>query len=190
MLFDIEKEDIDFFDVCQNSSPYLDSHEKMKTFDVGRLYLKERDRTLVSDAIHTGKMNRKYFMMVLIHSIERNFQQGVMIAAREFYLKIPDELFASVLAFSHPGGSNKRLKFPAKHHKIPKSLFTAFGIRSDQTGWLHKLASNEAFIRLVSSQLSPKDWDYLPLFDTTLLHSPPKQVTAPQSQGQRRLSEW
>ena len=122
-------------------------------------------------------------MLVLTYTVDRGYQHGIMFAARELYQKVPDEIVASAIAFSHPGGSRKRLHFPKKVTQIPKRLMKVFGLRPNQIGWFNKLADNEDFIRLVGMSISPEDWKYIPLYDTTLLKGDGKEATAPQLEG-------
>ena len=117
-------------------------------------------------------------------------RQGVLFAARELYYKIPDKILSSVLAFSHGGGKYTRLNFPEKHHKIPKGLLAAFGLRSDQMGWFLKLADNEEFVRMVAKNISPQDWKHIPLYDITLLKTTPKEATAPQLEDKKGATLW
>ena len=66
----------------------------------------------------------------------------------------------------------------------------AFGIRPNQIGWFSKLANNEDFVRLVGNQIKPSDWKHIPLYDTTLLHSEEKEVTAPQLESNGGATLW
>jgi len=145
MLFEEDTtKDHDWFDVCPNADFYLPSDDGMKIFDLGRMFLSERDRVRVADALHNGLCNRQFFMHLLIKSDE-TCHQGFFFAARELYLKIPDKLLCSVLAFSHAGGSRKRLVFPEKQYKIPKSLMGAFGLRSNHRTSLVGIRSKHLF---------------------------------------------
>ena len=190
MLFDLEEATTDWFDVCPNADVFLPSDEDLKTFDIGRIYLTERDRVRVQHILHKGHSNRKYMMMVLINTIDRKYHAGILYAARELYQKVSDDIFCSVLAFSFPGGSRDRLQFPAKQHKIPRTLMKAFGLRQNQIGWFNKLVANEDFVRLVGNQIKPSDWKHIPLYDTTLLETPAKQATAPKLVDDRGESLW
>jgi len=178
MLFDVPNNETDWFEVCPNADVFLPSDDDLKTFDIGRLYLSERDRHRVHHILHNGHSNRKYLMMVLINSIDVKYHAGILFAARELYQKVSDDIFCSALAFSFPGGSRDRLQFPTKQHKIPKTLMEAFGLRQNQIGWFNKLAANEDFVRLVGSAILPDDWKHIPLYDTTLLETTAKQATA------------
>jgi hypothetical protein len=189
MLFDNEDNDRDWFDVCPNSNIDLPDHEKMGVFDLGRLFLLENDRAKVADAIHTAQCSRQYFILLMVRS-NSALHEGFFFAARELYQKIPDKLLSSVLAFSHGGGSRAKLLFPEKHYKIPKSLMGVFGLRSNQLGWFNKLADNESFVRLVGNQIKPSDWKHIPLYDTTLLLSPPKEATAPLLENKKGATLW
>ncbi len=190
MLFDSEETTIDWFDVCPNADVFLPSDEDLRTFDMGRIYLTERDRHRVQHILHNGHSNRKYMMMLLLNSIDRRYHAGILYAARELYQKVSDGIFCSVLAFSFPGGSRDRLQFPAKQHKIPKTLMEAFGLRQNQIGWFNKLAANEDFVRLIGSGIKPEDWKHIPLYDTTLLESNQKEATAPQLEGNKGATLW
>ena len=176
-LFDVVKEDIDFFEACPNADPYLDSDEKLNSFHVARMYLKERDRVRVSHAINNASMGMKFYMALLIHTVEPQYQQGIMFAARELYKKVPEDLLSSVIAFSHPGGSHARINFPEKYEKIPTKLLGDLGLRSDEIGWFYKLRENEDFIRLMAGNIEPKHRKHIPLFDTTLLKTKAKSTT-------------
>ena len=190
MLFDEVADDHDWFDVCPNADVDMPSDEDMRLFDMGRLYLTERDRHRVQHIIHKGHCNRKYLMLVLTYTVDRGYKHGIMFAARELYQKVPDEIVASAIAFSHPGGSRRRLHFPKKVTNIPKSLMKAFGLRTNQIGWFNKLAANEDFVRLIGGGIKPEDWKHIPLYDTTLLESNQKEATAPQLEETKGATLW
>ena len=190
MLFNDNDELIeDWFDACPNSDIDLPDVESLGVFDLGRMFFTERDRSIVAQAIGTAQCNQHYFMHMMIKS-DTLLHQGFLFAARELYHKIPHGLISSILAFSHSGGKYTRLNFPDKHHKIPKRLLSAFGLRSNEIGWFLKLADNESFVRMVGNGILPGDWKHIPLYDTTLLKSPPKEATAPMSKKNEGATLW
>ena len=188
-LFDEQVISEDWSDVCPNADIDLPDDEKLGVFDLGRMFLHERDRHRVAHALHTGQCNRQYLMYLLVRS-DPLVHQGLFFAARELYQKVSDSLLCSVLAFSHGDGSRNRLQFPEKHHKIPKRLMEAFGLRSHEVGWFYRLADNEAFIRGIGNQILPQDWKHIPLYDTTLLETLPKEATAPQLEERQGGNLW
>jgi len=196
MLFDeVTTKDHDWFDVCPNSDEvYMDSDDDKGVFDAAKIYLAEYDRERVRDILASGRFYDSYFISVLNETLPNN--EGIIFCARELMRKIPFGLFWSIVAFSHSGVGTQRIVFPDKEMKgvnttrIPNSLLSAFGLRSFEKQWFHRLAANESFVRMVAGNIKDEDWKYIIHNKCTLLKKEPKGTTASQCTSKQEATLW
>lgn len=180
-LFEIkESNNQDWFRVCPNADPVVIGDEALRAFDLVALFDLEVDREIVRKALkHGGGLSRSFLINTLHTTYPHN--QAIIIIAREMLHKVPDSMLIDALALAHTPNGHNQIRFPTKIKKpIPSSLLQAFGLRPSESAWFNLLASNKSFIRLVASQIKPKDWKHLPHNKGTLLKTKQKKATASQ----------
>lgn len=194
MLFDVvTTKDHDWFDVCPNSDDFFVEEDIKRTFEAGKIYLSDYDRKRVSMVLRNANLYDGFFINTLATTLPNN--EGIMFCARELMRKIPFKLFWTIVAFSHDGAGTQRLVFPDKEIRaatqhIPNSLLSAFGLRSFETQWFHRLAANESFVRMVAGDIKDKDWKHIIHNKITLLKKEHKGTTASLHTPKQEATLW
>ena len=104
--------------------------------------------------------------------------------------EVSDKLLCSAMAFSYDGMGRVRLQFPDRKKKIPRSLYSAFGLRGNEEHWFEQLAANESFVRLVARNIKKDDWAFIMYNKGTLLKKEEKEDTAPKSVFKNKENLW